>query len=241
MNDDITVLISSSPIISHPSTAIIDETIRSIRYQLPDSKILIMLDGVRPEQEHHRANYEEYRMRLAAKILDNWDINIAMWPFASFRHQANMAMEALTEVHTPLIVFVEADIPFLDRQIDWPMLKDAVLSGATNHIRFHLDEQIHPDHEFLMDGKLTQHLIKTRQWSQRIHLANTDWYAAMLRATFTKDSRTFIEDKIYGVVCSAPWETHRLTIYDPNGDGKQMKRSGDLNGRNYEPKYDLIF
>ncbi len=116
-----------------------------------------------------------------------------------------------------------------------------LFAGATNHIRFHLDEQIHPDHEFLMEGKLTDNLIKTKQWSQRPHLANTKWYAAMLAATFTKDSRTFIEDKIYGVVCSAPWESSRLTIYDPNGDGKNMKRSGDLNGRAFEPKYDLIF
>jgi hypothetical protein len=49
--DLITVLIPSSPIAAHPDTSMIEQTIRNVRAKLPDCEIIIMLDGVRSEQE----------------------------------------------------------------------------------------------------------------------------------------------------------------------------------------------
>jgi len=241
MHKDVTCLISSSPLRSHPSTAIIDETLRSIRYHLPDSQILIMLDGIRPEQEHYAERYLGYIKNLVGRVVTFKMENVKLVPFMEFTHQANMAMKTLEMVNTPLILFVEHDTPLMDRPIDWKMLKEAILYGATNHIRLHYDEQIHEDHKHMMCGKLTDNLIRTVQWHQRPHLANTEWYRKVLGENFGPESRTWVEDKIYSPVSVAPWEDYRLTIYDPEGTGRNMKRSGDTNGRAGDVKYPPVF
>lgn len=237
---DITVIISSSPIMSHPSTHIIEETIRSIRYHLPKSMIFVMTDGVREEQSHLKEAYRLYRSDLVTKMLLTWE-NVMILPFPEFTHQAVMTIKTLEIVQTPLILFVEHDTPLVDRPIDWEMLMATAHSGLSPMIRLHYDVRIHPEHQHLMCGKLTDHLIKTTQWHQRPHIANKIWYGDLLLKHFTPQSRTFIEDKIYGVVVEAPWEQYQLTVYDPHGTGEDMKCSRDLNGRGEEQKYSMQF
>ena len=241
MHKDITCLISSSPIPSHPSTKIIDETLRSIRYHLPNAPIFIMLDGIRPEQEHYTERYLGYIKNLVGRVVAFKMENVKLVPFQEFQHQALMAMKTLEMVNTPLILFVEHDTPLMDRPIDWKMLKEAILSGATNHIRLHYDEQIHQDHQHMILGKLTPHLIKCVQFHNRPYLTNADWFRGLLAANFTENSRTWIEDKVYSPISCAPWEDYRLTIYDPEGTGQNMKRSGDKNGRAGDIKYPPVF
>lgn len=241
MEKEITVLISSSPIPSHPSVAIIQETLDSVRYHLPDAKIIIMLDGVREEQKDCEKAYHLYIMQLATKLLASKDRQIRIYPFNTFTHQALMTMNTLKTVYTPLILFMEHDTPLVDRPIDWALLKRMIREGYSNHIRLHYDEQIHPDHQHLMCGKLTDYLIKTVQWHQRPHLAHATWYEQILANNFTESSRTWIEDKMYSPVTCAPWEAYKLTVYDPNGNGLEMKRSRDLNGRASDKKYDPVF
>jgi len=234
VGSDITVLISSSPILSHPSNEIVAETIRSVQHQLPDAPIVLMCDGVRPEQESKRAAYSGYLESLGS-------LPVSVVIEKEFCHQALMTMHALEQVETPFVLFVEHDTPIVDRFIDWMMFKQQLSSGTTNMIRCHYDETIHPEHQYLMRGKSGTNLIKTIQWSQRPHLANTQWYGDLLKANFNLNSRTFIEDKIYSPVVNAPWEAYRLTIYDPEGNGQMMKRSGNLDGRSTEPKYGMVF
>jgi hypothetical protein len=237
----ITVLVSSSVIPTHPSLHIIQETLASVRFHLPDSKIFILQDGVRPEQESRSHAYHLYLAQLASKLVFSGDHDIAMWPFIDFTHQAGMTMRALKDVTTPLMLFVEHDTPLVEKPINWPMLADSLLSGSTNHIRLHYDEEINPEHMHMMCGYVNPNLIKTTQWHQRPHLALTKWYEQVLHNNFNEKSRTFIEDKVYSPVSSADWNEYRLTIYDPEGTGKNMKRSRDLNGRGGEPKYEMIF
>jgi hypothetical protein len=237
---DLTVLISSSPILSHPSTHIIDETIRSIRWHLPEAPIFVMTDGVRDEQAHLKEAYRLYRSNLVTKMLLDWR-GVMVLPFPEFSHQAVMTIKTLEIVQTPLILFVEHDTPLVERFIDWDFLTSAAHAGLSPMIRLHYDETIHREHEHLMRGELTPNLIKTVQWSQRPHLANKNWYGDLLLKHFTPESRTFIEDKIYGVVVEAPWEQYQLTIYNPEGTGQRMKRSRDLNGRGEEQKYGMVF
>ena len=72
--EPVTVLISSSPINSHPETrSIVDETIASVRWHFKDAPIILMCDGVRPEQEHRRADYEQYKKNLITKMLTEKD------------------------------------------------------------------------------------------------------------------------------------------------------------------------
>lgn len=240
VHEDIEVLISTSPIESHPSTAIIEETLGSIRYHLPDSLIYLMLDGVREEQKHHTARYMEYIRRLALHVLHN-EKKICLVPFVKFTHQARMTMKTLEMVDTPFVMMVEHDTPLMERPIDWEFLKKSIGCGETNHIRLHYDEQIHPEHEHLMCGKLGEFLIKCIQFHNRPYLTHADWFRSLLAANFNEHSLTFLEDRLYSPISCAPWEDYRLTIYDPEGTGQNMKRSRDLNGRGGEPKYSMVF
>ena len=233
----ITVLVSSSPCRRHPATDMIEETIESIRYHLPKSRIIVMLDGVRPEQDKLRDAYFRYITTLAEKTLFGFH-NVALFPFWEHRHQAAMTRQTLEVVDTPLVLFVEHDTPLVARPVHWDMLGSMVMGGATNHVRLHYNESIHPDHQHMMCGKLDDHLIKTVQWHNRPYLTKKDWFAYQLRRHFSPDARCFIEDRIYSPVSSAAWEDYRLTIYDPEGTAQNMKRSRDLDGRGGEPKFD---
>jgi hypothetical protein len=237
---DIAVLVSSSVIPSHPSTAILEETLDSIRYHLIDSRIYIMLDGVREEQKNREADYLEYIKRLVGLSVFKWK-NIALVPFQEFTHQANMTMKTLELVTTPYILMVEHDTPLVNDFIHWDMLKSALASHMTNHIRLHYDVEIHPDHAHMMRGHLTPNLIKCVQFHNRPYLTSAEWFRKLLAANFTENSRTWIEDKVYSPISCAPWEDYKLTIYDPNGNGQQMKRSRDINGRAGDTKYPPIF
>jgi hypothetical protein len=236
----IAVLISSSPIESHPSTLIIEETIASIRYHLPESRIYIMQDGVRPEQAALTDRYVQYIMDLVGHCIMK-DTNISMVPFLDFTHQAGMTMKTLERVEAPHILFAEHDTPLMERPIDWRMILSFLEAGLTNHVRLHYDEEIHPDHKHLMEGKVGRFLIQTRQFHNRPYIANTEWFRDLLMRTFNEKSRCFIEDRVYTFVENAPWDDYKLTIYDPEGTGMDMKRSRDLNGRGKEPKYAQVF
>ena len=239
---DITVLISSSPIKSHPSTAIIEETIRSVRFHLPTAPIFIMQDGVRPEQADRAEDYALYMRSLRLLNLPN----VTIFDAPRFMHQATLTRWVLKSVESPMILFVEHDTPLVDGPdrptfIDWPMLKNALMTEQTNHIRLHYDAEIHPDHQHMMRGHLTPNLIRCVQWHQRPHLARTRWYSDLLARIFTAESVTFIEDKVYSPVSYSDWDEFKVTIYDPAGTGRDMKRSRDLDGRAGEPKYSMIF
>ena len=240
MSDLIGVLVSTSPILSHPSIKIIAETINSIRYHLPTAPIYVMADGVRDEQLHLKEAYRLYKSELTTKMLLDWE-NVFLFPFPEFTHQAVMTIKTLEVVKHPLLLFIEHDTPLVDRPIDWEFLFATANAGISNHIRLHYDETIHREHQHLMCGNITPNLIKTVQWSQRPHLVNREWYGNLLLEFFRPESRTFIEDRVYGTVEGSPWESFQLTIYDPEGTGQRMKRSRDLNGRGEEQKYSWTF
>jgi hypothetical protein len=240
--DLITALISSSPIPSHPSTAIIEETITSIRHHLPDIPIFIMCDGIREEQKHYREPYNEYRKELVKKMLFDWNGTVMICPFPEFRHQAVMTRSTLEIVKTQLVLLLEHDTPLLlNRPIDWDFLIAAVRSGETNHVRLHYDETIHPEHEYMMRGHLTQNLIRCVQFHNRPALTSAKWLKKLLEDNFTPDSRTWIEDRVYSPISISEWPEYRLTIYDPHGTGDRMKRSTHTCGRGNDTKFDPKF
>lgn len=257
-NDDITAIITTSPVASHPDTSIIEQTVASIRQQLPTTEIVIVADGVRPEQENLRADYDEYLRRLLWKCNFEWH-NVVAVLLPEWVHQANAVRRALEFVRTPQILFVEHDTP-LEGEIDWHELTDVVASGKAECIRLHFDVDIHPEHRYLMldpdpvnvigeNSLVGVPLIRTVAWWQRPHLASTRFYRDKVMAHFTETSRTMIEDRLYGVVESnwrdngaAGWWDWRIFIYaDYNGDGEGIKRSGHLDARGAASKFDMVY
>lgn len=254
LRDKVTVLVVTSPIESHPSTAIIDETIATIRHHLPDCEIIIGIDGIRLEQEHYRERYEAYKQALLWRCNYEYGGNVLPVVFEEHMHQIGMTKHMLELVRTPTILFMEHDTPLcIDKEFkfEWPEMVDTLTNGELHVIRFHFEGQIPAEHRQLM---LDEHpidiggvkYIRTRQWSQRPHLANASFYRLILEKNFSPEARTMIEDVMHGVVDDAVirdgimgWYIYRVAIYAP--DESNLKRSYNLDGRKADPKYEMVF
>ncbi len=246
----LTVVVPVSPIPSHPDTAVLDETLASIRHHLPDVEIIVTFDGVRPEDEHRRPDYTEFTRRMIWH-LDHVDGHALPMVFDQHEHQTGMMRAALHEIRTPLLMYVEADTPLVtDQEIDFDNVSAFVESGRSNVVRLHHEAVIPADHDHMMldyencqTGYSGGDYLQTSQWSQRPHVASVAFYRRIMDGCFTPRARSFIEDRMHGVVDEAfrtdglsGWNQYRLHIYDP-GEGN-MKRSYHLDGRAGGPKYD---
>ena len=245
--EDITVIIPTSPIKSHPDTSIIDETIKSVRHHLPNSEIIITFDGVRSEREDKRGDYEEFMRRMLWKC--NYEYkNILPLVFDNHSHQVKMARKALEYVNTPLIMYVEQDTPLVtDLEIEFDKICNYIKTGDSNMVRFHFEASIPKDHEHMIHGMepINQYdlqLLRTSQWSQRPHVASKAFYDRILADHFSEDAVSFIEDKMHGVLHEAylnngtlGWHQFKVHIYAPDGN---IKRSYHTDGRAGEEKYD---
>lgn len=229
----ITVVIPVSPIKSHPNTHILDITIASVKHHLPQAKIIVTFDGVRQEQSHMEAAYNEH---IRAVLYNHRDIYPVI--FTEHTHQVGM-MRAVLDKCSEYIVYVEQDTPFNKEHIDWQGCIESL--KYVDLVRFHFESKIPEPHEYLMHGMVQGSkvpLLKTTQWSQRPHLTTKKFYEKVL-TNFSNKALTFIEDKMHSVAQSQPSD-YRLGIYFPEGS---IERTYHLDGRQGGEKYDdnLIF
>lgn len=237
----ITVVVTTSPIPSHPDTVIIDETIASVLHHLPDSEIVLVHDGVRPEQEHRRADYELYMQRVLWKADHRWRHTLPLI-FDDHLHQAECTKRALAHVQTPLILFVEGDTPLEPDPIDWTACIDLIQAGEADVVRYSHESEILPDHRHMTVPGGRAGFVRTCQWSQRPHLASVAYYRRIMASHFSTGARCFIEDVMHSVCYEAyridgvnGWNQHRLVYFHPEGN---IRRSRHLDGRAGESKRD---
>lgn len=225
---EVTILIPTSPIPSHPTTGIIDEVVASARFWFPDAPIVIMADGVWEGVQHRRRDYEDYLARLKNRYT-----NMTLSGFAQHSSQAKMTrmvMEA-NIVKTRYILFNEHDIALrTDIKIDWETMIDLLRAGRTDVIRlsgFH--EGIHPEHEYLIHGVEYHNnstFYRTRQWSQWPHISTKAFYLSMLAKHFDPNELKMIEERMHSV-CQIPDGSYlRLLEYVPS-----PREDGTLDGR----------
>lgn len=249
-SEDMTFIITTSPIESHPGTQIIRDTVASIRYWHPTAEIMIVADGVRPEQEHLTSAYQEYLLHVNWLCNFEWS-NVHLIPMGHFAHQVGMTRYVLDYyVETDLICFMEHDTPLVtDEGIQWNALKQIVSDGNYDVIRLYHEGQIPSEHEYLYDccsENLHGAWVRnTHQWSQRPHIAKANYYRKILFEHFSEGAITFIEDKMHSVAQVTP-DQHKIAIYTPAprpGNPTNWKRSLHTDGRNGGPKFDdvLVF
>lgn len=240
---EVTVIMPTSPIKSHPSTHKIDEVIKSVRYHMPKARIIVTFDGVRPEQEHLRDDYEEYIRRFLA--LHNNE-NIYPIIFDEYTHQVGMAREALRHVKTPVIFYAEHDISLYPEPLGWEKGAESIKQGKLDMLRYHFEVAVPDVHKHMMVDTepvdLGVPVIRTFQFSQRPHLASTEWYKRILDEHFTPQAKSFIEDHMHGVVADSyqktkDWSLFKIGIYNPEGS---IKRAFHLDGREGESKWDDV-
>ena len=234
-----TVLVTTSPSPRHPDTRIIEDTINSVRWHLPEAQILILCDAVRPEQEHCRESYSEYVLRLGELCANKWK-NVRTLPYPEFLHQAWCVARALPDVRTSLILITEHDQQLLPIKNPWNEMARMILEQRVNLIRFMLGDEMRPEWQQFMLGPVELNgfqtvLLKTVQWSQRTHLASTDYYRKMLAEHLKPTDRCYIEDRLYGQ-CD-DWEANKLTIFAPPDLPQRIVHTDARNG---EPKFDSI-
>lgn len=240
----ITVVTPVSPIPSHPSTEMLEETISSVRHHLPDAELILLFDGVRAEQEEWREQYQEHIVNVLG-LSHEWG-RCSPFLFAEHTHQVGMLRNVIDEIRTPLMMLVEQDTPLLtDRHIEWDVVTDCLLAGRSNCIRLYHEECVPESHHYLMHGmEPDAPLLRTAQYSARPHVATVEQYRKWL-TEFTPQANTFLEDKLHSVVQEAVkhqgWASQKVHIYAPANDG--WRRSGHLDGRAGGPKFDesLVF
>lgn len=232
----ITCLVTTSPSPGHPDTGIIEGTVASLRWHLPDSEILIACDGVRPEQENRRASYSEFVLRMENLCLTKWK-NVRLIVQPEFLHQAWTIAKAVEQIKTPVLLFTEHDQELLPIPFPFEVSSTLITNGVVNLIRFMLEDQIKPEWEQFMLGAMDglQGLTKTVQWSQRTHLALVGYYREMVAEHLKPADRCYLEERFYGQ-CD-DWNAHRLTIYTPY---ELMARIKHTDGRGGEPKFDSV-
>ncbi len=238
---DITIILATSIIPGHPSTDMIDETIKSIRHHFPDNEIIMQIDGLRREQLHRKQDYDEYKNRILWKCLHEYK-NVLPIIFNRHSHQSTMLKQTINLINTSCLLYVEGDAPLTpDVEIDWDKCLDMIEYEKANTIRFHFESSIPEPHNHLMFG-LENGFMKTSQWSQRPHLSTIEYYRKVILPevedfAFIEDTtHGRIQDDIspYGVFSEDGWNKHKLWIYHPEGN---IKRSYHLDGRQGTRKY----
>ena len=227
-------MISCSPIKSHPSTDIIDGCIASLKEKLPDSRIVVMADGVRKEQEDYAPRYKKFLTRLQKKYPE---IEVVAMP--EHYHQARTMLTCLPMVTTPVILFIEHDMA-LYGDIPFEEMAEMITKGEADLIRLLYEDNDLINYTHLMMEKVGDY-TQTKQWSQRPQLASTTYYKRILTDHFSPNSKTFIEDRMHGAIeAEDNWSNNKLWTYTPE---PPVQRFTYRDGREDDPKYDdkLIF
>jgi hypothetical protein len=229
--NDVTIVLATSILPSHPETKIIDETISALRSHFPNNEIIMQIDGLREERMSRKTDYDEYKNRVLWKCLHEWK-NVLPIIFDDHSHQTTMMKKTIDIIETSAMLYVEGDAPITpDCEIDWQKCLDMLAYDKANTIRFHFEASIPEEHSHLMFG-LENGFMKTTQWSQRPHLSTVKYYRNTVLPF--SDEKTFIEDRFHGKVQDDGWDAHKLWIYHPEGN---IKRSYHLDGREGTQKF----
>jgi hypothetical protein len=229
-DEAITIVTTTSPIPSHPSTLIIDETYASVRRHLPTARYLFLFDGVRSEQEHLRDGYEEYRATLTARMANGEWTNAEYFLFAEWTHQAGMIRAALAHnrIRTPLILWIEHDFPLNVLPIDWQGIVNSLLDNEVCYLRFALPEESWISIQALHAPMISQYgvpMMRTMNYSSLPHVARIDFFLRLME--FFKEGKIHLEcEATEGIAFQEnKW---RLALYTPAGE---LARFYSLDGR----------
>jgi methyl coenzyme M reductase subunit C-like uncharacterized protein (methanogenesis marker protein 7) len=117
--NDVTIIVATSVLPSHPDTRIIDETISTIRSHFPKNEIILQMDGLREERTSRKLDYDEYKNKVLWKCLHEWD-NVLPIIFDEHYHQTTMMKKTINIINTAAMLYIEGDAPITpDCEIDW--------------------------------------------------------------------------------------------------------------------------
>lgn len=215
--DTMTAVILSSPMFCHPSTHVLEETYTQLRKHLPDIPVLILLDGVHPEQNRFQQRYEEYKSALRGK---NWS-NVTFFEFSDWQHQTGMLNQAIVKqglVRTPLVLVLEQDRPLCDGPNDWDGIIGAVASNEFASIRFECTEDGFKQVIGPAVSKTGVPLIETEQFVgvQCPQVASLSYLTEFIQG-WGEQTKSFVELAVPDVDWIHRRDSFRCAIYAPPG------------------------
>lgn len=227
----IDVCLFTSAIPCHPDTSLISDVIDAIQWHLPESKIHILCDGIRPSVEHRRIQYGEYKQRLQEKYSSNELFTITEWE--ENQQQVAMARFALNNlVKSELAFLIEHDIRLYKKPIDWANAASTLRRGRADMIRFYWMDTTHPEHEHLMCGDVNMDGVryqKSLQFSGWNNLARAAYWKWILEK-FDDGTPRMIEGILYGPVAGSKWDDYRQLIYYPEEGATFFKHENGRQG-----------
>jgi hypothetical protein len=175
-SSDITIILSTSPMPSHPSTAFVDEVVESIYkflFRFERTKIIITCDGTNECNE----SYEHFILNLEEKYKGYEDIEIIKKP--EFGHLTGNLRFAIERVETEFVFLVQHDISFL-RFVDIAkVIEDMRANPQLKHVRFNKRRNTRKRGDYNLGKKRVDanyKYISTPQWSDQNHICTVDYF-----------------------------------------------------------------
>lgn len=166
---NITVLVFTSFVPSHPDPWVLDWTIHSIRQHLPESRVIVFADGMAGPES---SAYTEFKKAARSKyeVVD----------FDGPHHLSLMFRHALARVHTRLILTQEHDWALQRRYVDWRNIVNELRDSTSPFQAIQLMQGIMgPSQWCRLDGPLVERrgltLAPTRAFLISGCVARVDW------------------------------------------------------------------
>ena len=253
LEEKVSVLVTSSPIPSHPSPELILSTIESLHFLgiVPSVRIYVLLDGIRPSLRNRmtRSSYSEYERNL--REISSKLNNLQILSRSRWGHISQTLRMGLAQISTDYVLVIQHDMPFV-REVDLHSLVDQMDNNRElKHVRFNLRENLPSGadgtYSYRREGRIfdrssffsewspshghaTIPLIKTLCWSDNNYLCKTEY----LKETVLKPiGKTKLAPE-WPMNRVSDKETHRILgtfVYGRPGDPPVI---GHLDGRNYE-------
>ena len=183
---EVTIIITSSFIPSHPNTYIIDAVINSIYNniiydKIDNLKILIACDGLKLNTDNKKmVKYHKYIDNLKNKWKDNENIKIIL--NNKFGHLVGNIKNVFSYVETDYILIVQHDLMFVSQLNLNDIIDDLKKYPELKHVRFNKRNNIKAGWD--KTKKFASKIIKTEKnsyiltesWSDQNHICKSSYY-----------------------------------------------------------------
>lgn len=230
--DEITVLLFTSHVPSHPDSWLIENVYDSIRHHLPTVRIIVLADGYNGLEP---PEYIQFKENIKQK---NWEVI----EFEKKSHQTLMLRHALLTpglITTPLVMVAEHDWGLKPLHIDWKGIVETLTVPLSDFSMIELRQDKIGIWEwkdnFFRDPVDVNNLklMPTTLFQCPTHIARCDWYRRLAYALFIPD---FLERDELQLALKVSGAVSEMACYLPAGP---IGRLYHLNGREVRWKHQL--
>jgi hypothetical protein len=136
----LTIVVTASPIPSHPSTAGIDEVIESLKFLGIRDHVRVILAHDAPRSRKNPRGAVAYRKYLEKLRLKYSEPRFSLLTRTRWGHLSQTLVNAVDHISTPFVLVLQHDLPFV-RHVNLSALLDVMESNPEiKHVRFNKRE-----------------------------------------------------------------------------------------------------